>query len=82
MYGPPEAYRHRRTTHDEREDSSLPEFEIVGPTTVRDVEGREHDVLEAVAALPWVSQLCPLMPHDYAHKSSQIRSHTASSSGC
>ena len=35
---------------------------------MRDVDGREHDVLEAVAALPWVSQLCPLMPHDYAHK--------------
>ena len=30
---------------------------------------REQDVLEAIAVLPWVKQLCPLMPHEYAHQS-------------
>ena len=43
-------------------------FEIVNSRTVRDQEGRDHDVLESIDALPWVSQLCPQMPHDYAHK--------------
>ena len=44
-------------------------FEIVDVHTVRDPDGREHDVLEAIAVLPWVKQLCPLMPHEYAHQS-------------
>ena len=29
-------------------------------------DGRTVDILEAIQALPWVSQLCPLMPHQYA----------------
>jgi hypothetical protein len=44
-------------------------FEIVDVDTVVDVDGLEHDVSEAIAALPWVDQLCPLMPHQYAHQS-------------
>jgi hypothetical protein len=46
-------------------------FQIVDHQTVRDADGREYDVLEAIKQLPWVSQLCPQMPHDYAspHKS-------------
>ncbi|MBA3687331.1 MAG: hypothetical protein H0W81_00610 [Chloroflexi bacterium] len=41
-------------------------FEIVDSRTVRAEDGREYDVFEAIGALPWVSQLCPLMPHQYA----------------
>ncbi len=41
-------------------------FEIVDSRTVRVPEGREYDVFEAIDALPWVDQLCPLMPHQYA----------------
>ncbi len=44
----------------------MPAYEIVGPRTVRDQAGVEYDVLEAIAALAWVKQLCPLMPHEYA----------------
>ena len=33
-------------------------FEIIDSRTVRDQEGQDHDVLESIAALPWVSQLC------------------------
>ena len=44
------------------------ELEIVDSRTVRDQEGRHHDVLESIEKLPWVHQLCPQMPHDYAHK--------------
>jgi len=44
------------------------ELEIVDSRTVRDQEGRTHDVLESINSLPWVHQLCPQMPHDYAHK--------------
>jgi hypothetical protein len=43
-------------------------FEIVDARTVRDAAGTDHDVLEAIGALPWVKQLCPLMPHEYAHQ--------------
>jgi len=42
-------------------------FQIVGPGTVRDAGGRDHDVLEAIDNLPWVDQTCPGMPHQYAH---------------
>jgi hypothetical protein len=35
-------------------------------TVVADDDGTEFDVLEAAKALPWVDQLCPLMPHQYA----------------
>jgi hypothetical protein len=44
------------------------ELEIVDSHTVRDQEGRDHDVLESINALPWVKQTCPQMPHEYAHK--------------
>lgn len=44
-------------------------FEIIDERTVVDADGVGHDVLEAIAALPWVAQLCPLMPHQYAHRS-------------
>jgi hypothetical protein len=40
-------------------------FEVVDAHTVRDEDGREYNVLQAIAALPWVSQLCPVMPHQY-----------------
>jgi hypothetical protein len=40
-------------------------FEVINSRTVRDVDGREHDVLEAIAGLPWIRQLCPQMPHEY-----------------
>ena len=42
-------------------------FQIVDPRTVRDDEGRDHDVLAAIDKLPWVDQTCPGMPHQYAH---------------
>jgi hypothetical protein len=32
---------------------------------MRGDDGREFDILEAIDALPWVRQLCPLMPHEY-----------------
>jgi hypothetical protein len=35
---------------------------------VHDEENVKHYVLEAIARLPWVKQLCPLMPHEYAHQ--------------
>ncbi len=44
-------------------------FEIVDDHTVAGADGRTHDVLEAIEGLPWVDQLCPLMPHQYAHQS-------------
>lgn len=43
-------------------------FEIVDEDTVLDADGRRHDVREAIATLPWVDQLCPLMPYQYAHQ--------------
>jgi hypothetical protein len=43
-----------------------PKLEILDSRKVRGADGREYDVLEAIAALPWVSQLCPSMPHQYA----------------
>ena len=47
----------------------MAQFEIVDDHTVVGGDGRRHDVLEAIAELPWVDQLCPLMPHQYAHQS-------------
>ncbi len=44
----------------------MPQFEIIDSHTVRDADGREYSVPEAIDALPWVSQLCPQMPHQYA----------------
>lgn len=43
-------------------------FEILDSRTVRDEHGRDHDLLEAIAVLPWVCQTCPVMPHEYVHK--------------
>jgi hypothetical protein len=40
------------------------DFQIVDSRTVRGEDGRECDVLDAIAALPWVRQLCPVMPHE------------------
>ena len=47
----------------------MAEFEIVDVDTVVDADGLQHDVGEAIAGLPWVDQLCPQMPHQYAHQS-------------
>ncbi len=46
----------------------LTTLEIIDSRTVRDEDGRDHDVLASMNALPWVRQLCPQMPHEYAHK--------------
>jgi hypothetical protein len=43
-------------------------LEIIDSRTVRDQEGRDYDVFESINSLPWVKQLCPQMPHEYAHK--------------
>lgn len=43
-------------------------YQVIGPRTVRDDEGREHDFLDAVSKLHWVDQRCPSMPHQYVHK--------------
>ncbi len=43
-------------------------FEIVDSRTLRDEDGHAHDVLAAMDRLPWVRQLCPAMPHEYAHR--------------
>ena len=44
----------------------MPKYKFVSTSRVRDDDGREYDVAPAVDALPWVSQLCPQMPHQYA----------------
>jgi hypothetical protein len=44
-------------------------LEVVDPYTVRDEQSHEYDVFRAINALRWVSQLCPLMPHEYARRS-------------
>ena len=41
-------------------------FEIIDDRTVMDADGVNHDVFEAIERLPWVDQLCPLMPPQYA----------------
>jgi hypothetical protein len=43
-----------------------PKFEFVDAQTVRDAEGATHDVMAAIAALPWTKQRCPQMRHEYA----------------
>ena len=42
-----------------------PGYKIVDDRTVRGPDGREHDVLDAITALEWREQLCPLMRHEY-----------------
>lgn len=46
--------------------STVPVFLPVDGRRLRADDGAVVDVLDAVAALPWVDQLCPLMPHQYA----------------
>lgn len=41
-------------------------WEVIDSRTVRAEDGSEHDVIQAIGQLPWVDQLCPLMPHQYA----------------
>lgn len=41
-------------------------YVIVGACTVRAPDGREYDVLDAIRALPWRPQLCPVMRHEYS----------------
>jgi len=43
-----------------------PGYVIVDARTVRAPDGREHDVLDAIQALPWKAQLCPQMRHEYS----------------
>lgn len=43
-----------------------PGYEIVDTRTVRGPDGQEHDVLDAIQALPWREQLCPFMRHEYS----------------
>jgi hypothetical protein len=40
-------------------------YVIVDARTVRGPDGRDHDVLDAIEALRWTAQLCPLMRHEY-----------------
>jgi hypothetical protein len=49
--------------------ADVPKFIVVDSHTVRGNDGREYDVATAIEALPWVPQLCPQMPHEYAHLS-------------
>lgn len=41
-------------------------YVIVDARTVRAPDGGEHDVLDAIQAIPWRPQLCPLMRHEYS----------------
>lgn len=41
-------------------------FEVGDSRTVRDACGHESDLLEAIAGLTSMRQLCPQMPHEYA----------------
>jgi hypothetical protein len=41
-------------------------FEYVDERTLRGDDGRSYDVLDAIGQLPWMRQLCPFMPHEYA----------------
>ena len=42
------------------------QFEYVDERTLRGANCTDYDVLDAVQQLPWVRQLCPFMPHEYA----------------
>ena len=44
----------------------LGQLEYHDERTLRRADGARYDVLEAVQQLPWVRQLCPFMPHEYA----------------
>jgi hypothetical protein len=43
-----------------------PGYVIVDARTVGAPDGRQHQVLDAIQALPWKAQLCPLMRHEYS----------------
>ena len=45
-------------------------FEYIDERTLRGDDGIAYDVLDAIEQLPWVRQLCPFMPHEYAIRSS------------
>jgi hypothetical protein len=42
------------------------QFVYVDERTLRGDDGASYDVLDAIGHLPWVRQLCPFMPHEYA----------------
>jgi hypothetical protein len=42
------------------------QFEYVYERTLRGADNAQLDVVEAIKQLPWVRQLCPFMPHEYA----------------
>lgn len=42
------------------------QFEYVDERVLRRADGAQVDVVEAIQELPWVRQLCPFMPHEYA----------------
>lgn len=46
--------------------TAVREFQYVDERTLRGADDVEYDVIDAVAQLPWVRQLCPFMPHEYA----------------
>ena len=48
------------------DNRSMQHFELTDSRRVPAGDGTEVDILEAIGALPWVTQLCPLMPHQYA----------------
>ncbi len=41
-------------------------YVFVDSRTVRGPEGTDHDVLDAIEALPWRAQFCPFMRHEYS----------------
>ncbi|CAN5741341.1 hypothetical protein BH24CHL5_BH24CHL5_09910 [soil metagenome] len=44
-------------------------FVFVDTRTFRAPGGRKHDVLDAIKALSWTPQLCPLMQHAQCSRS-------------
>ena len=46
--------------------TTIREFEYVDERILLGADGARYDVLEAIQQLPWVRQLCPFMPHEYA----------------
>jgi len=46
--------------------TSVGPFEYLDECTLRGADGTHYDVLDAVGQMPWVRQLCPFMPHEYA----------------
>lgn len=46
--------------------TTVSQFDYVDERTLRGDDGVTYDVLDAIEQLPWVRQLCPFMPHEYA----------------